>query len=238
MNLIGLDISKISTAMVIENNDEYIFSYNNKSIKNKWNKLISKLASVKTYNYNKIEEYSKSEIEKTTVFLKIANDLIKDLKSVIDESEKTIIYIEGYSYGQSLGPIIDLVGIGSIIRGKIIEHIDNVELIKIIAPKSLKLSTAEMVYGFEIKDIGKRKPKIIKEIHRNKNNVKGGDFDKHDMFNAIMEGNFNSELKNLYSINYEDITNIKSYPKPLEDINDAFLLKEMIKYDLKTNKNV
>ena len=108
MNLIGLDISKISTAMVIEkDNKDFIFSYNNKSIKSKWNKFMSDVAYIKSYTYEKNDIYSKSEILKLDIFLKIANSLIEDIKSVIDESQKTIIYIEGYSYGQSLGPIID-----------------------------------------------------------------------------------------------------------------------------------
>ena len=89
-----------------------------------------------------------------------------------------------------------------------------------------------MIYGFKIKDIGKRKPKIIKEINRNKKNIKGGDFSKHDMFDAILDSKFNCEIKKLYEKNYEDIMSIKSFPKPLEDINDAYLLKEIIKYDL------
>lgn len=232
MNLIGLDISKISTAMVIEKDGvDHIFSYNNKKKTYKWNKFVSELVNIKTYEYEKIEDYSELEISKLTTYLNIANDLIKDIKSVIDESQKTIIKVESFSYGSSLGPLIDLVGIAYIIRSKIYELIDNVE-IQVIAPKSLKKMTAEMVYGFTEKKVGKRVIKIVKEVNKNPLGVSGGNFDKSDMFNAIMDSDLKSDLKTLYENNIDAIKSVKSFPKPLEDINDAYLLKEILKYNI------
>jgi hypothetical protein len=235
MNKIGLDISKVSTAMSIEvNKKNYLFSYNTLKITQQWNKILSNIENIKirTYFYdNKIQKYSESEINKLITFIRISNDLITDILSVIDVDDDTIIYIEGYSYGRTVnGPLLDLVGIGATIRSKLYENIPNIQEIKIIAPKSLKLFTAEMIYGAEIKDIGKRKEKIVKIINKNNNDVSGGDFKKIDMYYAIKESNKEHLLKQLFEELHEKIIKTKSFPKPLEDLNDAFLLKELIDF--------
>ena len=235
MNYIGLDISKISTAMSIETNDiNYLFSYNTNKVTSKWNKGIQNIKGVKirTYEYdNEIDNYSEKEINKLKLFLNISNDLIEDLLSVINKNEESIIYIEGYSYGRDPGPIIDLVGIGTIVRGKLYENIPLIKRIKIIAPKSLKLICCEMIYGSKMIDIGKRKSKIIKEINTNNNGIKGGDFSKHDMFQAIIDSNSDYNLNDYFIENYKAIKEIKTFPKPIEDIDDAWLLKEIIKFE-------
>lgn len=230
-NYIGLDISKVSTAMVIKTNDDYfVFSYNNKKLTYKWNKLISEKVNIKHYEYLSDDDYSISEIYKLKTFLNIANDITKDILNTININinNETVIFIEGYSYSKDAGPIIDLVGIGSIIRGKIYEMVPNIKQMKIIAPKSLKSQTCEKVYGFEMVDKGKRKPKIVKEINTNKEGVRGGDFTKTDMFKAIMDLNVDWSLMDIYKDMYDDLISLKTFPKPLEDINDAFLLLQII----------
>jgi len=125
MNYIGIDISKISTGLSIEsNNKNYLFSYNTMKITSKWNKVLNEITNMKirTYNYdNNIKDYSKSEINKLENFIQISNDIIADILSVINTNEDTIIYAEGYSYGKNPGPLLDLVGIGSTIRSKIMK---------------------------------------------------------------------------------------------------------------------
>ena len=89
MNYIGIDISKISTGMVIETNGkEYIFSYNTNKPTYKWNKAINDICKIRTYEYdNTIEEYTKKEIDKLTQFINISNDIVEDALSVIDKKE-------------------------------------------------------------------------------------------------------------------------------------------------------
>ena len=140
--------------------------------------------------------------------------------------------MEGYSYGQNVGPLIDLVGIGSIIRSKLYESIPNLKELKIISPKSLKTVTAEMIYGFDMVEVGKRVIKTEKVIRTNKSGIKGGDFDKHHIFEAIMVYNKNFSLLDYCKANLDEIKALKSFPKPLEDIDDAWLLKEIIKYKI------
>ena len=227
-NYIGLDISKVSTAMVIESNlGESFWSYNTKKLNSKWNTIASNCASIKTYIYETSEIYSDSEILKLKIYIKIANDILKDILINIDSKEETIVNIEGYSYSQNAGPIIDLVGIGSIIRAKLFESIDNVSII-ITAPKSLKTQLCELVYGYSMVTKGKRKKKIVKEINRNKKGTAGGAFDKWDIFNALMDYKPTNILYIQSSIYHDDITAVKSFPKPFEDINDAYFLKELI----------
>jgi len=233
MNFIGIDTSKVSTSMVIETGEkEYIFSYNTNKPTYKWNKNINHIVKIRTYEYdNSIENYSETEFDKLKNFSKISNDLLEDIISTIVSTEPTIIYIEGYSYGRDSSQIIDLVGIGSIVRAKIYENIPNIKQIKIIAPKSLKLIACEMVYGYEMVDIGKKKEKIVKVINTNKDSKKGGDFDKKDMFELILESTTPCILDSFYTDNLDEILSLKTFPKPLEDINDAWLLKEIIKYE-------
>ena len=233
MNFIGIDISKISTSMVIETREkEYIFSYNTNKQTYKWNKNIDHIVMIRTYKYdNNIDNYSEIELDKLKIFSKISNDLLEDIITTIIPTQSTIIYIEGYSYCKNSSEIIDLVGIGSIIRAKIYENVPNIKQIKIIAPKSLKLIACEMVYGYEMVNIGKKKEKIVKIINTNKEGKKGGDFDKKDMFKLILENSTKCVLNNFYTNNIEEILSLKTFPKPLEDINDAWLLKEIIKYE-------
>lgn len=232
MNLIGLDISKISTSMVIETNGkEHIFSYNTNKPSYKWNKNIENIVKIRTYEYNnKLDTYSEIEIDKLNVFSRISSDLVQDIVETIS-NEPTIIYIEGYSYGKDSSQIIDLVSIGSVIRTKIFESVQNIEKIKIVAPKSLKLIACEMVYGYKLINVGRKKEKIVKVINSNKEGKKGGDFDKIDMFKMILDYNNKSILDSFYNENLEELLSLKYFPKPLEDINDAWLLKEIIKYE-------
>ena len=179
MNYIGLDISKISTALVIETNGvEHIFSYNTQKSDAKWNENIKGIATIRTYEYDNVEgDYSKSEINKLQQFSKISGDILCDINDTIDNFDEIVLYLEGYSYGKNAGPLIDLVGIGSIIRTKIYEDISNIKEIKIIAPKSLKLMTAELVYGSKMVEIGKRVKRTEKVINPNNDGVSGGSFD-------------------------------------------------------------
>jgi len=87
-----------------------------------------------------------------------------------------------------------------------------------------------MVYGAEIKDIGKRKSKIVKIINNSENDIKGGDFQKIDMYLAIKKYNKSHILEKLFIEKHDEISSVKTFPKPIEDLNDAYLLKELIKF--------
>ena len=232
MNYIGIDISKISTAMTIETpSGEFYFSYNTNKHNYKWNTFASVFCNIKTYKYEKNDNYSISEINKLKIFSEISNDLLNDILNTIDKRYRALINIEGYSYGTktSPGPIIDLAGIGGIIRNKILENILNLQLIHISAPKTLKIDTCKLVYGTKMVTIGVRKPKLVEKINPNTNGKSGGSFDKDDMFSAIIDYNQKSQLLSNIHLNLAHISNVKGIPKPYEDLIDSYFLKETIK---------
>jgi len=235
MNFIGLDISKNSTAMSIEttSGDNFLFNYSVKNSNYIWIKRTNEFINYNHYKYTKYDNYSESEIEKTNQFIKISNQIISDIKKSIDNNDNPVyIMIEGYSYGSNVGPLIDLVGVGSIIRGKLIENISKIKLIEIIAPLALKTQTAEYVYGYEMIETGKRVIKLTKVINTNDNGVKGKDFTKHDMFNAILDAKLNIPILEFYTNYKDEILKMKTLPKPFDDINDAIFCKEIIKNNI------
>lgn len=224
MNFIGLDISKISTAMVIiAGNDEHIFSYNTSKPSYKWNKELSSLVNIKTYEYDKDEEnYSKSEVNKLTVFTRIANDLMNDILTTIDQSAGTVVVLEGYSYSSGdSGPLIDLVGIASIIRNKVLEQVPNLLHIEIVSPSQLKCNACAFAYGYSEVTVGKKNPRVELVMNTNPAGMKGGNFTKHDIFKSIIDGGKPYKLMEFCMSKHDEIMGVKSFPKPLEDIDDA-----------------
>ena len=82
MIFIGLDVSKISTALCIEK-DEIVklYSYTTKKANNIWVKDTSEFINYRNiiYNYNEEIDYSKSEIKKITEFDIITDLIINDI---------------------------------------------------------------------------------------------------------------------------------------------------------------
>ena len=234
MNFVGLDISKISTAMSIENSkgENFLFNYTTKDPNYLWVKRTSEIINFRYYDYLDRETYSESELEKLRNFVNIANDIIKDIKNSIIDNYPVYIQLEGYSYGSNVGPLIDLVGIGTIIRGKLLEHVPNVKLIEIVAPLSLKTQTAEYVYGYEMVEKGKRVVRLTKVVNTNEDGVPGKSFSKHDMFKALMDAKLEVPVFEFYEIYKDDLMKMKNLPKPFDDINDAIFCKEIIKNNI------
>lgn len=229
MNIIGIDSSKSSTAMAIKSNKGFfLFSYNTKKENYKWIKNTSDIVKYFHFEYgvDNIDDYSKSEVKKLIAYSYVSNQILKDAMEHIDKKDKTIINIEGYSYGSMAGDIVDLVGIGQSIRIKLIENIPNIEEIKIIAPKKLKTLCCEYSYGKPKQAISDKTGKPLKKWIPSRNNkgIVGGDFIKHDMFEALKDGNVEHPLKEYYNDHFDEIYNMKSFIKPFEDINDAIWL--------------
>jgi hypothetical protein len=85
-----------------------------------------------------------------------------------------------------------------------------------------------MVYKPRIEMKGKR---IIKEIlhYENNNGKASNQFDKWDMFHALIDSDIKMDLRDWCKEYEEHITKNKDVPKPLDDIIDAIFIKEMIK---------
>ena len=230
MIFIGRDVSKISTALCIEKNNKIkLYNYTTKKDNNIWIKDTSPFINFRhiTYNYSNEKDYSKSEMLKLTEFDQITDLIIDDIFDNIKILDSVRIGIEGYSYN-SKGPVFDLIEFTSFLKYKLMNKMGKFSTIQIIAPLTLKGECCRMVYEPRIELKGKR---IIKEIlhYENNNGKSSNNFDKWDMFHALLDSNIDMELKDWCKEYKEHITKNKDVPKPLDDIIDSWFLKEIMK---------
>jgi len=231
MIFIGLDVSKISTALCIEKNDKIkLFSYTTKKDNNCWVKDTKDFINYRNivYNYSEESDYSKSEINKIVEFDNVSNLIMNDIFDNIKLLDSVKIAIEGYSYNSKKGPIIDIVEFTTILKHKLMNKLNQYSNVQIVSPLTLKTECCKMVYKPRIEQVGKRVIKNITHLENNKGK-QATKFDKWDMFYAFIDSNMNLDL-NKWCKEYEkEITKNKDVPKPLDDIIDAIFLKEMIK---------
>lgn len=235
-NYIGIDSSKISTAVCIESNKGYfLFNYTNEKENYHWHKKTNHLINYRYFNYTQFDDYSDDEISKLYTYSEISKSFIKDVLEHIDPNEKVNFAFEGYSFSKNPGPIIDLVGISQSLRLKLIENLNNFGRKKIYAPKEVKTTICEVTYGFPPTPINKKtgKPLKVKIVSINKNGLAGGKFEKKDMFEAMLDKKIIHPLNDFYKENYTDILSTKKFPKPFDDINDAIIIKEILKNNWK-----
>lgn len=221
-NIVAIDPSTTCSGLCV-NGDLYAvtqrdLAYTKKDKLKRWFEFSSSVCDIITYpKRTKAGTYSNEEISKLNYYSNVSNTIINAITSGIRDPKNTIVLIEGFSYSSSAGHLIDLVGFSTLIRLRLLNLGFN---IRIVAPTDLKLMTAKLSY--EPVDVGKRKPKLE---WRNKKGVSGGSFDKHDMFNAILDSEHTkSPWKDFLKGSAEDILSMNSIPKPVEDVNDAFLL--------------
>lgn len=233
MNIIGIDPSLISTAVVV--NGEIInycreSSVYNKTGMSKWFKSAEQFAEFRFINYRGFENYSEGEITKLSDYDRITDMIISDILLKIDTKKDTKVGIEGFSFGSSQGDLIDLVAFSTLLRKKIFDSIT--KDITILSPSTLKLESCKLTYQPIIKEIGK-KVKRIEYEWRNTIGIPGGKFTKIDMARSIIENNNISDKWSDYlkSIKTE-VLSLKNIPKPHEDINDSWLLYNIIKNNI------
>jgi hypothetical protein len=226
MVTISLDISLRSTAMVIYNseyNSYKYFSYIIANEKNKWVTQLSNIVNFRFYMSNISRDYTENEIMKLMLYNKIATDLVSDIINENNNCKKNVI-LEGYSY-LSVGPLIDLVTIGSIIRSRVIQLADIVEFM-IVAPKTLKTKTCRLVYGYEEIIVGKRKKKLVERDNSNHQGIIGNNFKKEHMVQALIDSKYDDIFSMWVKDNINSIS-MKNIPKPIDDIVDAMFLNKI-----------
>ena len=230
MNIVGIDPSLISTAIVVNGK---IINYcreskvYGKTGMTKWFKLAEEHVIYKFIEYREFEDYSEGELTKLKDYDKITDDIIKDILDNIDPLQPTKIGIEGYNFGAQVGDLIDLVTFSTLLRKKLYVHVS--KDILVLSPSTLKLESCKLTYPPIIKEIGGKKPRQ-EFIYRNKIGISGGKFQKPDMYLAIIENeNLNDDwYKHCLSVK-GDLTSISTIPKPYEDCNDAYLLYQILK---------
>lgn len=230
MNIIGIDPSLISTAVVV--NGEIInycreSSVYNKTGMSKWFKSAEQFAEFRFINYREFENYSEGEITKLNDYDRITDMIISDILLKINKSKNTKVGIEGFSFSSAQGDLIDLVTFSTLLRKKILDNVTKDVII--LSPSTLKLESCKLTYEPIVKEIG-RKVKRVEYEWRNTLGIPGGKFTKIDMARSIID-NIGIEDKwsdYLKSIKNEILT-LKNIPKPHEDINDSWLLYNIIK---------
>lgn len=225
-NLIGIDPSLISTGLVVNGK---IFNYcresdaTNKSGLSKWFKLCEQYATFRFISYRSFKNYSEGEIVKLKDYDKITDMIINDILSNIDKNQETKIAIEGYNFGASVGDLIDLVAFSTLLRKKLFDYIS--KDILVLSPSTLKQESCKLAYPPI--DIGKKKPKLV---FKNNEGISGGSFTKREICLSIIE---NQNLTDIWATHIRSIsTEImegKTIKKPYEDINDSYLLYNILK---------
>lgn len=229
INIIAIDPSLISTAMIVGTSDSFkMFNYckeskvYNKKGLAKWFKMAEEYIIYRFIEYRDFNNYSEGELIKLKDYDKVSDMIIKDMLDNIDSSIPTKIGIEGYSYSSDVGSIIDLVTFSALLRKKLFDRVS--ENIEVLSPSTLKLESCKLSYKPILKESGKKIKKITEE-YRNPFGIPGGKFTKIDVFMSIIDNDMWDDKwsKHCKSI-MEDMKSISIIPKPYEDINDAFIL--------------
>ncbi len=225
MNIITIDPSLNCTALII-NNNKFVFAnvdlmYTKNESLTKWFSMCNPFITYKAITYDNESSYTKNEIYKLATYEQVANDIHDVIMVNIDPKLDIKVYMEGYSYNSAAGKLIDLVTFSTLLRRKLYEVTEHIE---IIPPATLKVETAKFTYPPII--TGK---KVIKYQYKNNEGVSGGVFKKPDMFKAIIENNMlNCEWSQFLRHNKDEILKLTNIPKPIEDMNDAFLMYNII----------
>ena len=229
-NIIAIDPSLISTALVVSSGDTFkIYNYcrenkvfGKKGI-TKWFGFAEEFITYKFIEYREYKDYSEGELVKLKDYDKISDTIITDILENIDPKKPTKIGIEGYSFSSAAGDIIDLVTFSTILRKKLFDKIS--EDIFVLSPSTLKLESCKLTYAPI--NIGIKKEKWI---YKNKIGISGGSFTKSDMLLVIVENDFLDDYwaKHCKFIK-TDLLEPKQIQKPYEDVNDAYLIYMVIK---------
>lgn len=227
-NYIAIDPSLNCTAMII-NDKKIIYAKEDYGLSpvtgkmKKWFELCEQFITYRWINYTKYSIHSDQEIAKLQQFDIISDLIIDDIQSNIIPNLPIIIGIEGFSYSSMAGPLIDLVSLSTLIRWKLLHKVSNE--VYVYQPAELKLESCKLTYKPIEKGI-----KVKKYEYRNNQGVSGGKFRKPEMYLALVDNSNLTDpwiefLRNIQN----DIITLASIPKPIEDVNDAKLLYEVLK---------
>jgi len=234
VNIIAIDPSLISTALVVSSGDTFkIYNYcreskvfGKKGI-TKWYGMAEEYVTYKFINYREFEDYSEGELTKLKDYDAITDSIIEDILENIDPNLESKIGIEGYNFGAQVGDLIDLVTFSTLLRKKLFDRIS--KDILVMSPSTLKLESCKLTYKPIIKETGKKKI-TIKEEWRNNIGMPGGKFTKNDMALSIIENDFLDDfwIKHCKFVK-DDLTSVSTIQKPYEDVNDAYLIYQILR---------
>jgi len=230
MNIIALDPSLTCTALVV-NDKKFIFAKEEYGVSEKsgnltkWFEICDPYITYSWVNYIKSAVHTEQEILKLIGYDSLTDHIVETIKANINDGEDTYIGIEGYSYSSTAGPLIDLVTFSTLLRKKLFDKISS--NIKVYAPAELKLEAAKITYDPIVKGV-----KVKKYEYRNGDGVAGGSFKKPEMYRVLTEHkSIQCPYVDLLREYQDIILKMRTVPKPIEDMNDAKILYEVIKKD-------
>lgn len=221
---VGIDPSLNSTAVCVELTDgtEFYLNYTTAPKHTQWMKRTTDCVFYSLESYTKLKTYSPSEVAKVREYGELAQKIARKVaerqtgsETEWDGLEGVQVAMEGYSYGSSAGPLIDLVTFGSALRRGIMDLGAKLE---IVSPMSLKVFACTQTYGLDKKGIA-----------RNDIGLAGGKFTKHEMYRAVNDGKASCVLASKVKEWQQEIYGMKNVPKPLDDLFDSWHLKEYAK---------
>jgi hypothetical protein len=225
MNIVAIDPSLTCTALVV-NDKKFIYAkeelgISEKTLKiKKWFELCEPYVTYRWIDYITSVVHSDSEILKLIQYDQVTDRIIEDILANVNKNEDTKVGIEGYSYSSMAGPLIDLVTFSTLLRNKLHQKVSS--HIIVFQPATLKLEAAKLTYP----PIHKGK----KVEYRNKQGVSGGKFKKPEMYSALVDNSSLTCPWVTFLRSHEDlILKLNTIPKPIEDVNDAKLLFEILK---------
>jgi hypothetical protein len=188
----------------------------------KWFKLAEQNVTYRFIEYRDFADYSEGELTKLKDYDTISDMILKDILDNIDDTQPTVVGIEGYSFGSMAGDLIDLVTFSTLLRKKLWDQLTH--NITVLSPSTLKLESCKLTYKPIIKVTGVKKKKEVIE-YRNTIGISGGKFQKNDMFMAIVDNvDFNDDWSKHCKSVKADVLSVKEIQKPYEDCDDAYLI--------------
>lgn len=230
MNIVALDPSLSCTALVV-NDKKFIFAKEDYGVSEKsgnltkWFEICKDHITYSWVNHMKSAVHTEQEILKLISYDTLTDHIVSVVQSNLNLGEDTYVGIEGYSYSSTAGPLIDLVTFSTLLRKKLFDKVSS--NIKVYQPAELKLESAKLTYAPIVKGV-----KVKKYEYRNGDGLAGGSFKKPDMYKALTDNTtINCPWTDLLREHQDVILKMRTVPKPIEDMNDAKLLYEVIKKD-------
>lgn len=233
MNYVAIDPSLSCTAMVV-NDQKFVYTtssvaHTKKGVLKRWfQECEDNGVTVRVWeDLPDFTSNSDTELSKLSRYDEISNHIVMDVLNNINTLDGVVLGIEGYSHSSKAGPLIDLVTISTLLRNKLYTQVPMKVAgqfnMMVLQPTEVKQRAAKLVYA----PIQKGK----KTEYRNSDGVAGGSFKKPEIYKALLD---NQNLSNDTWVKYlheqsEEILAMKMIPKPIEDINDAKTLYEIIK---------
>lgn len=226
---IAADLSLISTALAWGGNDiptGYVIIMKPGAKLSKHHKKVAELVNCHYLQYDgDLNQLVISESTRTNfpAFQNWLQTGIDFLKQQIDIDNVQQVVMEGYSYDNTGNKVLQQVQLGALFQNWWLNNNPQIDF-HMLTPKELKIGAARLTYGEkEIKNKkGTNNSKWV--INPNNMGIKGGNFKKHEMLQAILDEDIKDHALKNYLLDQIEILQLKNIPKPVDDLADVYWL--------------